>query len=333
MQQTCTDGLLNGDETDIDCGGPVCARCNIGRRCSAGTDCVGSACGTNKFCACPKGMIEVSKKGGNGAYCVDEVEVSKYQYNRFITANVPVADQDDVCKTANETFIPRGAWPPAPAPPNLPTAGAGLNFNYSLPVHYVDWCDAVAYCKWANKQLCGQVGGGATAFASSADAAADAWYNACSAQGNINYPYGNQFFDGKCNGGQGVGASSADASSGPTENQKSGFGAVSNQDDGIHYSFNGDANGNYTVIEFAQCAGGVTGLYHMSGNVAEWENSRDGTQTNANCRLRGGSYASGVTNSTALACAASRTQQRVPAPPGNGEVDVLKDVGFRCCLF
>ena len=331
---TCTDALTNGNETDLDCGGPVCARCNIGRRCTVGTDCVGGVCDTaKKQCACPKGMVEASKAGGNGAYCIDEVEVTKYQYNRFITANVPVAEQDATCKEVNDTFVPRGAWPPAAAPPFLPTAGAAQNFNYSLPVHYVDWCDAYAYCKWANKQLCGQVGGGSVPFTDYKSAAADAWYNACSAQGNITYPYGNQFFDSKCNGGQGVGAPSADAASGPIDAQKTGYGAVSNQDEGIHYSVNGDANGGYTLIQFAACAGGVTGLYHMSGNVAEWQNSCDGTTGAANCRIRGGSYADGVSAAAKLACDANRTQQRVPAKPAQGDPDVLKDVGIRCCLF
>jgi len=46
---TCTDGLLDGNETDLDCGGD-CAGCGIGKiceeaaDCEAGTTCVGTKC-------------------------------------------------------------------------------------------------------------------------------------------------------------------------------------------------------------------------------------------------------------------------------------------------
>jgi len=65
----------------------------------------------------------------------------------------------------------------------------------------------------------------------------------------------------------------------------------------------------------------------MSGNVAEWEDSCDGTAAAANCNLRGGSYkASGV--DTTLRCDAARTEARLPA-----NAALLADIGFRCCLY
>jgi hypothetical protein len=39
----CDDGVRNGDETDVDCGGP-CARCSVGGSCGAATDCATSVC-------------------------------------------------------------------------------------------------------------------------------------------------------------------------------------------------------------------------------------------------------------------------------------------------
>ena len=36
---TCTDGLLNGDETDVDCGGPICLGCAEGQLCEGESDC------------------------------------------------------------------------------------------------------------------------------------------------------------------------------------------------------------------------------------------------------------------------------------------------------
>jgi hypothetical protein len=41
---SCSDELMNGDETDVDCGGPSCDRCGIGKLCLSSDDCAGSVC-------------------------------------------------------------------------------------------------------------------------------------------------------------------------------------------------------------------------------------------------------------------------------------------------
>ncbi|HVW25087.1 MAG TPA: hypothetical protein VHC69_06925 [Polyangiaceae bacterium] len=48
---TCTDTVKNGDETDVDCGGSKCAKCQNGKKCGAGADCVSTLC-TGGVCAC-----------------------------------------------------------------------------------------------------------------------------------------------------------------------------------------------------------------------------------------------------------------------------------------
>jgi hypothetical protein len=41
----CTDSVLDGDETDVDCGGPTCAaRCGTNQMCSIGSDCASNNC-------------------------------------------------------------------------------------------------------------------------------------------------------------------------------------------------------------------------------------------------------------------------------------------------
>ena len=40
----CMDGIKNGSETDIDCGGPMCSKCPNGKMCLAASDCTGDAC-------------------------------------------------------------------------------------------------------------------------------------------------------------------------------------------------------------------------------------------------------------------------------------------------
>ncbi len=44
LNPLCTDLIRNGDETDVDCGGPTCGLCNIGDRCNATSDCDQSTC-------------------------------------------------------------------------------------------------------------------------------------------------------------------------------------------------------------------------------------------------------------------------------------------------
>src|SRR6187200_355580 len=47
---TCTDGLKNGSETDVDCGGGLCPRCADGKVCQLPNDCSSGTC-TGGRCA------------------------------------------------------------------------------------------------------------------------------------------------------------------------------------------------------------------------------------------------------------------------------------------
>lgn len=50
---TSKDGVKNGDETDVDCGGTKAAKCDENKRCSTKTDCVSNDC-TGGTCKPPK---------------------------------------------------------------------------------------------------------------------------------------------------------------------------------------------------------------------------------------------------------------------------------------
>ena len=53
----CNDGIQNGLESDIDCGGPLCgASCAETQRCSGGTDCVSSRCESGFCSTCADGI-------------------------------------------------------------------------------------------------------------------------------------------------------------------------------------------------------------------------------------------------------------------------------------
>ena len=61
---TCTDGIKNQGETDVDCGGP-CTPCGASLGCSGAQDCASSTC-VNNHCACPAGQhIEGTACVGN----------------------------------------------------------------------------------------------------------------------------------------------------------------------------------------------------------------------------------------------------------------------------
>ena len=42
--QTCSDGFMNQNETDVDCGGSTCSKCAKNRRCAVNQDCQSDTC-------------------------------------------------------------------------------------------------------------------------------------------------------------------------------------------------------------------------------------------------------------------------------------------------
>jgi len=169
------------------------------------------------------------------------------------------------------------------------TPPSGWGWPYSAgeenyPIGSVDWCDAYAYCKWAGKRLCGNPSGGTTPFASYAVPASSQWYYACSGNGATIYPYGNTYQPTYCQGGD------------------------------------IKPNKQVPVATKTLCVGGFPGIFDMSGNAYEIEDSCDGTLGAADkCRIRGGDE---LSFSTTLKCSADVTMSRN---------QMYLDVGFRCC--
>ncbi len=303
---TCLDKIKNGAETDTDCGGGVCGTCGVGRGCKLDTDCATAKCDVvANACACPPRMITVSKAVG-GAYCMDETEVTNGDYDRFIRANVPATavQQPPACAT-NTTYTPAPSPDPAVLdrnsywPPAQP-----LSTSLGLPVRNVDWCDAVAYCKWAGKVLCGDVSGQPGLVADRNDASKNAWFNACSAQGTLDFAYGSAYRNDRCYDSGG-----ASPFTGP--------GPVSDwTDQGAYVGI------PVVATRIRTCHGGAVGLFQASGNVGEWENTCQGTTDTSACLVRGGAYDDTLT--TSLQCNAVRELPRLARRP---------NVGIRCCQF
>ncbi|HVY47846.1 MAG TPA: lamin tail domain-containing protein [Minicystis sp.] len=67
---TCSDGVQNGDESDIDCGGSCAKKCAPNLHCMTGADCQLGAC-SNGLCVCPDGphvvFSEIRSRGPAGS--------------------------------------------------------------------------------------------------------------------------------------------------------------------------------------------------------------------------------------------------------------------------
>jgi hypothetical protein len=314
---SCTDGVKDGTESDVDCGGNCVFKCADNKSCTGSADCQHAYCNAQNKCATPTcsdmalngNETDVDCGGGTcppcafGKGCANgstdcttgTCTMGKCSCPSGMVAVTP-ATGPLFCVDAHEvTNQQYGAFLPGPSVSTLPPvciwkggyhpAGATPN----LPAANVDWCDAYAYCQSQGKRLCGQIGGLSNPIASFADATKSQWYDACTNGGANTYPYGATYGATTCNGaGYGAGAAIA-------------------------------------VGQATQCIGGVPGLFDMSGNVSEWEDSCDsagaGTAQNDNCRARGGAFSSQPAD---LQCNANLTYARSTTDAS---------VGFRCCLF
>src|SRR5206468_537518 len=68
LVDTCNDGIRNGAETDVDCGGGKCRQCSVGQTCAAGADCLSRSCAGGK-CASPTCTDGVQNGAETGKDC------------------------------------------------------------------------------------------------------------------------------------------------------------------------------------------------------------------------------------------------------------------------
>lgn len=73
---TSTDGIKNGQETDVDCGGPNAPPCNDGKTCAAGPDCVNRAC-IEKVCTPPSPTDGVKNGTETGIDCGGPSDIAR----------------------------------------------------------------------------------------------------------------------------------------------------------------------------------------------------------------------------------------------------------------
>lgn len=272
-----------------------------------GGTCVG-VCGTCGDCP-TVAMVDIPHP--TTPYRIDAFEVTIAEYQAFLAAGFALSAQEPRCEY-NLDYTP-GVVPQATVdlilgetemfdPADLHKCEVWLEaelaqFHEEHPVRCVDVCDARAYCAWAGKRLCGEIGGDILDVTQQMNEQADPerseWHRACTQAGAKAYPYGNDYVPGYC----------VDAELAP--------------------------NLIYEVGYRDTCVGGYPGLFDMSGNAGEWDNSctaYGGSQAGENCLARGGFYYSGgtimITPAEDLACGSFRDALQ---SVGNDSI------GFRCC--
>jgi formylglycine-generating enzyme required for sulfatase activity len=168
-----------------------------------------------------------------GGYCVDRTEVTRAQYEAWLATSPSPAGQDPWCSW-NTDFAPEATCM------SKEDVCKGANCG-NHPQVCVDWCDAYAYCKAVGKRMCGKIGGGAVPYWDHSKKDISQWFNVCSSGGTKKYPYGDIYEPKTCNGW--------------------------------------DASFSHTTVEVATLAScqpstpGYAGVYDLSGNVTEWEDS------------------------------------------------------------
>jgi formylglycine-generating enzyme required for sulfatase activity len=234
---------------------------------------------------CPgtAGPVAVHVGGTHNRFCIDSTEVTVGQYRAFLDAmDGGVGGQPPEC-----------AWNTSYTP--------GVLGADDIPQTGIDWCDARAFCLWAGKRLCGKVtngvGAGPLSSEELGDVTANQWLIACSAEGQLAFPYGSVRQPGACNLPESDAGKALPVGSTPT------------------------------------CMGGYPGVYDMVGNVWEWIDicrpydagadaaPVDGGPQKDECIVKGGSFASAP--SEKLNC-------RVDGVGGTRDVRSA-EVGFRCC--
>jgi formylglycine-generating enzyme len=141
----------------------------------------GGGGGSISACASTRGPPMVLADGE----CIDATEVTVGQYAVYL---------DSVGTTPLPLPAPCG-WVTSLVPDHF----EAQKTNPNRPVVWVNYCHALHFCRWANKRLCGSVGGGAATFGDAGmNPEKNQWLRACTRRGTQAYSYGTEVSIGAC---------------------------------------------------------------------------------------------------------------------------------------
>jgi formylglycine-generating enzyme len=159
-----------------------------------------------------------------GSYCIDSTEVTVADYGRYLEAGLPPFT--DAAQCINNATSALVLINDAEPPPDFPV--------------FVDYCDAVAFCLWAGKRLCGGLDGGRAEADAGGQVFDNQWQRACRGPNGLLFPYGTDLIPDACPPPAGVGSTYP------------GY-------------YEATAVGTHPL-----CEGGYPGLFDMVGNGYEW---------------------------------------------------------------
>jgi len=142
---------------------------------------------------CPDEMQQVRFEDG-ATFCIDQRETTRAEYDEFLSAPAPetsLLQQDSLLCPARESFEPGGGVDCASA--------YEQGVDPGLPVACVDLCDAMAYCSFRGKRLCGGRGGSTVDESAVNSHTEDEWFVACAGDSGWLYPYAPTFEPALCN--------------------------------------------------------------------------------------------------------------------------------------
>jgi hypothetical protein len=103
----CSDGIKNGSETDVDCGGGTCPRCAVGKTCASRNDCASGRCAAGTCQTCVSGNTDCgTDTDGTQCFCRDHESGQRFctKQNALPGRLFPPGTPCTVCQGGEQCF-------------------------------------------------------------------------------------------------------------------------------------------------------------------------------------------------------------------------------------
>ena len=100
----CTDGIKNGTETDVDCGGGSCPRCATGKTCASRNDCASARCAGGTCQTCTNANTDCGTDTGGGMCACRDHESGQRFCTKINGRFFPAGTACSVCQGGEQCF-------------------------------------------------------------------------------------------------------------------------------------------------------------------------------------------------------------------------------------